>query len=309
MEPKDLKNSEELKSTQSTDKKDIEKDVDSKREELIRDNGDNRDQEVKTEDESDDSVFIDNDDSEKPEPEIPGAAGDDPEMSETEIVEENDEQEVTESGNSDPDVDSVGDAGSEESESSSSSSEEERSEDTESADTISDTESSKGDEAEESEPGSGGAEAEITKDAEPDAEGSEEKLSDDQLLLLSIFGYPDEYVIIFDEENNNKRVEVWIFEAMQSSFLFEGGVYSSSEVVITPELLPDNYDIRPEEFVYSMTPDEVEYLVGEEGYQLIETNTGLKSIIYGDGSIVCTFNTGDLLVYVSRSKKVEITEG
>jgi hypothetical protein len=137
----------------------------------------------------------------------------------------------------------------------------------------------------------------------------EEKLSDDQLLLLSIFGYPDEYVIIFDEENNNKRVEVWIFEAMQSSFLFEGGVYSSSEVVITPELLPDNYDIRPEEFVYSMTPDEVEYLVGEEGYQLIETNTGLKSIIYGDGSIVCTFNTGDLLVYVSRSKKVEITEG
>jgi len=137
----------------------------------------------------------------------------------------------------------------------------------------------------------------------------EEKLSDDQLLLLSIFGYPDEYVIIFDEENNNKRVEVWIFEAMQSSFLFEGGVYSSSEVVITPELLPDDYDIRPEEFVYSMTPDEVEYLVGEEGYQLIETNTGLKSIIYGDGSIVCTFNTDDLLVYVSRSKKVEITEG
>jgi hypothetical protein len=179
MEPKDLKNSEELKSTQSTDKKDIEKDVDPKREELIRDNADNRDQEDKTEDESDDSVFIDNDDSEKPEPEIPGVAGDDPEMNETEIVEENDEQEVTESGNSDPDVDSVGDAGSEESESSSSSSEEERSEDTESADTISDTESSKGDEAEESEPGSGGAEAEITKDAEPDAEGSEEKLSDE----------------------------------------------------------------------------------------------------------------------------------
>jgi hypothetical protein len=129
----------------------------------------------------------------------------------------------------------------------------------------------------------------------------EEKLSDDQLLLLSIFGYPDEYVIIFDEWNNNKRAEVWIFEAMQSSFLFEGGEYSSSEVVITPELLQDNYNIRPEQFVYSMTPDEVEYLVGEEGYQIIETNTGL--------SIVCTYNADDLLVYVSRSKKVEITEG
>ncbi len=136
----------------------------------------------------------------------------------------------------------------------------------------------------------------------------EEKLSDDQLLLLSIFGYPDEYVIIFDEENNNKRVEVWIFEAMQSSFLFDGGEYSSSEVVITPELLADSYNIRPEQFVYSMTPDEVEYLVGEEGYQLIEKNTGLKSIIYGDGCVVCTYNADDLLVYVSRSKKVEITE-
>jgi hypothetical protein len=136
-----------------------------------------------------------------------------------------------------------------------------------------------------------------------------EELTDDQMQVLSMLGYPDEYIIIFDEGNNNIRIEVWVFEAMQASFLFEGGKYTGSEMVITPKLLPDSYDIRPEEFVYSMTPDEVEYLIGEEGYQIIETNTGLKTIIYGEGNIVCTYNTDNLLVYVSRSKEVEITEG
>lgn len=137
----------------------------------------------------------------------------------------------------------------------------------------------------------------------------QEELTEDQLQVLSMLGYPDEYVIIFDEGNDNKRVEVWVFEAMQASFLFEGGKYTGSEMVITPELLPDDYNIGPEEFVYLMTPDEVEYLIGEEGYQITETNTGLKTIIYGDGIIVCTYNTDNLLVYVSRSKKVEIIEG
>ncbi len=141
------------------------------------------------------------------------------------------------------------------------------------------------------------------------AELPKEELSDDQLQVLSMLGYPDEYVIIFDEGNSNKRIEVWIFEAMQSSFLFEGGKYTSSEMVITPTLLPDNYNIRPEEFVYSMTPEEVGYLIGDDGHQIIEINTGLKTIIYGDGIIVCTYNTDDMLIYVSRSKKVEIAEG
>ena len=135
-----------------------------------------------------------------------------------------------------------------------------------------------------------------------------EELTDDQLQVLSMLGYPDEYVIVFDEGNNNIRIEVWIFEAMQSSFTFEGGKYSGSEMVITPMLLPDNYNIRPEEFVYPMTPDEVGLLIGEDGYQITETNTGIKTIIYGEGIIVCTYNTDDLLVYVSRSKNVEITE-
>ncbi len=135
-----------------------------------------------------------------------------------------------------------------------------------------------------------------------------EELTEDQLQVLSMLGYPDEYVIVFDEGNDNIRIEIWVFEAMQSSFLFEGGKYSGSEMVITPILLPDNYNIRPEEFVYSMTPDEVGLLIGEDGYQITETNTGIKTIIYGEGIIVCTYNTDDLLVFVSRSKKVEITE-
>lgn len=153
------------------------------------------------------------------------------------------------------------------------------------------------------------SEEEASEEDEQIIELPKEELTDDQLLLLSMFGYPDEYVIIFDEGNNNIRIEIWIFEAMQSSFLFEGGKYTSSEIVITRELLPDNYNIRPEEFVYSMTPDEVGYLIGEDGYQITEPNTGLKTIIYGEGNIACTYNTDNLLVYVSRSKKVEIIEG
>jgi hypothetical protein len=80
-------------------------------------------------------------------------------------------------------------------------------------------------------------------------------------------------------------------------------------VVITPVLLPDDYNIGPENFVYSMTPEEVGYLIGEDGHQITETSTGLKTIIYGEGSIVCTYNTDDLLVYVSRSKEAEIAKG
>ena len=136
-----------------------------------------------------------------------------------------------------------------------------------------------------------------------------EELTEDQLQVLSILGYPDEYVIIFDEGNNNIRIEMWTFEAMQSSFLFEGGKYISSEVVITPVLLPDDYNIRPEEFVYSMTSEEVGCLIGEDGHQITETSTGLKTIIYGEGNIVCTYNTDNLLVYVSRSKEAEIAKG
>ena len=152
------------------------------------------------------------------------------------------------------------------------------------------------------------SEEEVSEEEEQIIELPKEELTDDQLQLLSMFGYPDEYVIVFDEGNNNIRIEVWIFEAMQSSFTFEGGKYSGSEMVITPMLLPDNYNIRPEEFVYPMTPDEVGLLIGEDGYQITETNTGIKTIIYGEGIIVCTYNTDDLLVYVSRSKNVEITE-
>ena len=136
-----------------------------------------------------------------------------------------------------------------------------------------------------------------------------EELTEDQLQVLSMLGYPDEYMIIFDEGNDNKRVEVWVFEAMQASFLFEGGKYTGSETVITPGLILDDYNIGPEEFVHSMTPDEVKHLIGEEGYQVTETNTDLKTIIYGDGIIVCTYNTDNLLVYVSRSKKFETIEG
>jgi len=183
MEPKDLKNSKELKSTQGTDEKNIEKDIDSTREDLIRDSSDKVDQEKKPPDVSENTVAVNNDASEKSEPGISDVTGRDTEKNDTQMIEvsdepESDEPDKDESVNSDPDVNRAADAGSEESESVSSSSDKEKSEDTEPAMAVSDSEAPKGDDPEESESGSGAVEVEITEDAEPDSEESEEKPED-----------------------------------------------------------------------------------------------------------------------------------
>jgi hypothetical protein len=147
------------------------------------------------------------------------------------------------------------------------------------------------------------------KPVEEVKELAKEELSYDQKRLLSMFGYPDEFIVVFDEENNNLRVEIWIYEAMESSFTFEGGKYDSRDRVITPNLSSDSYDIKPQDFVYAMSPDEVCYLMGENGEEIIDPTTGYKVLIFGEGIIACTFNLDDALINVARLRKVITTEG
>jgi len=132
----------------------------------------------------------------------------------------------------------------------------------------------------------------------------DEKLSTDQKKLVSMVGYPDEFTIIFDEENNNIRREAWIYKALQSSFTFKDGKFDNREkITTTEEFLDDNYKIKPEDFLYGMSIAEVEEFIGEKGKEIIEPETSLKALVFGDGLIFCAFNSNDLLNGVARAKR------
>lgn len=45
--------------------------------------------------------------------------------------------------------------------------------------------------------------------------GEEIELSEDQERVLSMFGYPDEFIIVFDQDNKNLRIETWLYEDME----------------------------------------------------------------------------------------------
>ena len=130
-----------------------------------------------------------------------------------------------------------------------------------------------------------------------------EKLSTDQKKLVSLIGYPDVFTVIFDEENNNIRLEIWIYEALSSSYNFIDGVFRGREKNITAELEPDKYNIKPDDFSYEMTPDQVNNLIGESGVEAVLPETELKLLIFGNGLIYCTFNPDNLLVGVARIRR------
>ena len=57
-----------------------------------------------------------------------------------------------------------------------------------------------------------------------------------------------------------------------------------------------------------MSPEEIRYLIGENGDEFIDSVTGLKLISFGEGIIAATFNPGDELINFARLKKVESSE-
>ncbi len=124
---------------------------------------------------------------------------------------------------------------------------------------------------------------------------------DDQEKVLSIFGYPDQFIVLFDEGNGNKRIDSWMYADMESCFLFENGVYAGSSDYMVDDAGTGKYDIRPCDFAYGMTPSEVEAVLEEEGRESLEQSTGLKLLIFGDGEVICIFNDMDRLIGISKN--------
>jgi hypothetical protein len=129
-----------------------------------------------------------------------------------------------------------------------------------------------------------------------------EALSSDQQSLIAMAGYPEEFTILFDEGNANIRTETWVYEDMERYFAFQGGTYTGGEDITSPQLKDDNYKVVPEDFVYSLSPEEVTALIGTKGDEYIDKTTGLKVIKYAGGLIICSFSPEDALIGVSRTR-------
>ena len=131
-----------------------------------------------------------------------------------------------------------------------------------------------------------------------------ETLSSDQQSLLAMAGYPEEFIIIFDEGNANIRTETWVYEDMERYFAFQGGTYMGGEDITSQQLKDDKYKVVPEDFVYALSPEEVTALIGAKGDEYIDKTTGLKVIKYAGGLIICSFSPEDTLIGVSRTRNI-----
>ena len=86
------------------------------------------------------------------------------------------------------------------------------------------------------------------------------ELGHDQERVIKLFGYPDQFLILFDEGNNN-RIDTWTYSEMETIFIFENGNYASTEEYYKKVILDDKQKVFPDDFIYAMTPDEVETLI------------------------------------------------
>ena len=139
--------------------------------------------------------------------------------------------------------------------------------------------------------------------------GEDIELSEGKERVTSLFGYPDEFVIVFDQSSEYKRAETWLFEEMEASFTFLDGKYNASDKVITAKLENDNYNVKPGDFKADMSPDEINDLIGEIGIEEIDPEKNLKVLTFGEGIITCTFDSDDSLIIVSRMRRVLQDEG
>jgi len=129
------------------------------------------------------------------------------------------------------------------------------------------------------------------------------QLSADQKRVLGMLGYPDQFIIIFDEGNHNKRIDNWMYESLEVCFIFQNGICSNSSQFMVGELTESNYHLKPQDFNYMMKPSEIETLVGSQGSESIEELTGLKVLTFGQGELICIFNEQEGLIGVSNNKK------
>jgi hypothetical protein len=126
----------------------------------------------------------------------------------------------------------------------------------------------------------------------------------DQDRLIAAFGYPDEFTIIFDEGQDNLRMETWLYTDLERYFTFVNGKYTGGDMVMTPKLVPGISKAKPGDFVYGMSQQGIGKLLGEQGTAVIDEASGYTAVIYNQGQISCMFNNRDQLVTVLRTRTV-----
>jgi hypothetical protein len=139
---------------------------------------------------------------------------------------------------------------------------------------------------------------------DPLASSSKTSQVSDKDRLISAFGYPDEFTVIFDEGQDNLRVEMWLYSDLERYFTFENGEYTGGDTVITPKLTSDNFRAKPNDFIYGMSQQSVSDLIGERGIAVIDETSGLTSVIFNQSHISCTFNERNQLVTALRTREV-----
>lgn len=128
-------------------------------------------------------------------------------------------------------------------------------------------------------------------------------LSPDQEKLISSFGYPGEYVIIFDRENS-KRVDMWMYPELERYFMFENGIYAGGKETIHPDLKKDDIDVKPEEFTMDMKIDDVIKVVGIEAQKNIDDKLKLTGLSFYEGLLTVAFNEKEEIVNITRTKEI-----
>ena len=130
------------------------------------------------------------------------------------------------------------------------------------------------------------------------------ELAPDQERVIKLFGYPDQFLIMFDESNNNSRTDLWTYSEMGTIFIFENGAYDSTREYYNKVILENRQKVFPDNFIYAMTPDEVKALIRKESVESFDESTGLKVLNFSNGDIVCIFNPDDKLIIVSKQLKL-----
>jgi len=150
-----------------------------------------------------------------------------------------------------------------------------------------------------------GEDADDLQDSEEDEvkqnDNREEKLGTDQERLLNMFGYPDTFIVLFDEGNNNKRFDSWAYLDIEACFLFEDGIYSKFSEYVPQASADGNYSLKPQQFYYGMSPSDVNTLMDESGIESIEELTDLKILTFGNGELICVFNPDDTLIIANKN--------
>jgi hypothetical protein len=126
----------------------------------------------------------------------------------------------------------------------------------------------------------------------------------DQERLIAAIGYPDEFTIIFDEGQDNLRVEMWLYADLERYFTFTEGEYTGGDTVITPILAADDFKITPDDFDYGMSRQNIAKLMGEQGISIVGKNSGYTAVSFKQGRLSCMFNEMDQLVTVLKTRAV-----